>query len=166
MSQCPGPRWGQRLPWRDNGRRSVAGNATRGAGRGVGQHTDATRAGPQQRLVMRRRPPEAVCGPTENRAPLACVAPVQNAVSVGVTTAAARTALWRIGERLAHAAAVSTYGAAVATTVRWLQTRWPRCSPVAGSGATRRRPQQPSRPPQGRSLPRRKPAEYSWARDA
>ena len=40
-------------PWRDNGRRSVAGNATREAGRGVEQHTAATRAGPQQRLVIR-----------------------------------------------------------------------------------------------------------------
>ena len=39
-----------------NGRRSVAGNATREAGQGVEQHNDATRAGPQQRLVMPRRP--------------------------------------------------------------------------------------------------------------
>ena len=37
-----------------NGRRSVAGNAARGAGRGVEQCTAATRAGPQQRLVIRR----------------------------------------------------------------------------------------------------------------
>ena len=36
----------------------MAGNATRGAGRGVEQHTAATRAGPQQRLVMFRRSTE------------------------------------------------------------------------------------------------------------
>jgi hypothetical protein len=37
----------------------VAGNATRGAGQGVEQHTDAMRAGPQQRVVIELPPAAA-----------------------------------------------------------------------------------------------------------